>query len=164
MNCKDENIRERILLKRAIEHKDTNAVSELYDKYKPFLNKYLANLAYLDGYAEDLAHDVFLAISLGECEYNGDTDVQGYLCGMAKKLALSSKRKEARQGIIFTNCIPDKIAQASSYEPIEKLQLEDFRSALYLQILKLPKKSRQAVELVLIYNLRPHQAAKKLGC
>ena len=164
MNCDDKNIHERILLKRAIESGDMGLLSKIYEEHKPFLNKYLQDLVHLDGYAEDLTHDIFLAIGNKQCNYTGNTDVQGYLCGIAKKLALSSNKKEARQGIIFTDCLSEEIAQDRSDDPVEKFNLEEIRTAIYQAISKLPEKSRQAVELVLIHNLRPYQAARKSGC
>jgi len=164
LNNNDKNIRERILLKRAIENGDIGLLSEIYEEHKPFLNNHLENLVHLDGYAEDLTHDIFLAIGNKQCNYTGDTDVRGYLCGVATRLALRRNRKEARQGIVFTDCLSEEITQAKPDEPLENLHLEENRTAIYLEIAKLPEKSRQAVEHVLIHNLRPYEAAKKLGC
>jgi RNA polymerase sigma-70 factor (ECF subfamily) len=164
LNSNDKNICERIILKRVVESCDIGMLSGIYEEHKPFLNKYLANLVHLDGYAEDLTHDIFLAISRGKCSYTGDIDVRGYLCGVAKILALSSNRKEAKQGIIFTDCLSDEISQAESGEPTEKLNLEEIRVMVNHAISNLPEASRHAVELVLVHNLRPYQAAKKLDC
>lgn len=159
-----EKIHERLLLKKAIETGDADAVSELYKKYKPFLKKYLENLSHVNGCAEDLTHDIFLAISNHECKYSGDTDVQGYLCGIAKRLASNNNRKEVMQYMGLGSSLFEEIACVKSDEPLENLNIEEIRTLLFEVISKLPEKSRQAVELVLIHNLRPYQAAQKAGC
>jgi RNA polymerase sigma factor (sigma-70 family) len=113
---------------------------------------------------EDLTHDIFLAISNHECKYSGDTDVQGYLCGIAKRLASNNSRKEAMQQMGFGKSLFEEIACLKSDEPSENLNIKDIRTSLFEAISRLPEKSRKAVELVLIYNLRPYQAAQKAGC
>lgn len=165
MDNDNKNIRERILLKKAIETGDKEAISKIYSKHKPFLKKYLESISNVNGYAEDLTHDIFLAISSGQCKYNGTTDVPGYLCGMAKRLASISNIKEARrQYISLGHQLSEEIAQDKLDEPLENLKLKEVRIALFEAISKLSEKSRQAVELVFIYNLRPYQAAKKCNC
>ena len=164
MNNKHETIRERILLKKAIETGDTDAIAEIYSTHKPFLKKYLASISNLNGYAEDLTHDLFVAIGSGQCKYNGDTDVQGYLCGMAKRLALISNMKEAKQYISLGDSLSEEIARNKLDEPLENLNIEEIRASLMAAVSALPEKSRQAVELVIFHNFRPYQAAKKVGC
>ncbi|MCK5023919.1 MAG: sigma-70 family RNA polymerase sigma factor [Candidatus Aenigmarchaeota archaeon] len=164
MDNENVNIRERILLKKALETGDADAISEIYSKYKPFLKKYLANISNLNGYSEDLTHDLFLAICSGQCKYNGNTDVQGYLCGMAKRLALISNIKDARQHTSLGDNFSEEIAQNKLDEPLENLNIEEIRASLMAAVSTLPEKSRQAVELVIFHNIRPYQAAKKVGC
>jgi hypothetical protein len=47
-----KKIYERLLLKKAIETGDGDAITELYKKYKPFLKKYLENLSHVNGCAK----------------------------------------------------------------------------------------------------------------
>jgi len=158
------NTQERLLLQRAVEDGDQEAVGEIYKKHKPFLDNYLAKLEHQDGYAEDLTQDVFLAISQRQGNYAGDTDVRGYLCGIAKNVALGSNRREARQGIAFTDCLLEEILPIHHDDPSQYLDLEEIRAAIEQAIAALPEKSRQAIELVYLDGLKPHQAARKLGC
>lgn len=161
-------IQDRALLKRAIYEKDQYAQRYIYLKYKPAIRQFIKNTGKLDGYVDDLAHEVFVNICEGKCQYSGSTDVRGYLCGVAKNVAKYHIRREKRR--VRANLIYRNNASTKPNHPINitnksvNYRFDKFQETLRQAIAKLPKKSREAVELVLIYKIKPLQAAKRLGC
>jgi len=161
-------IQDRTLLKRAIYEKDQYAQKYLYLKYKPAVRQFIKNTGKFDGYVDDLVHEVFVNICDGKCQYSGSTDVRGYLCGVAKNVVKYHVRREKRRvraNLIYRNNIstePNHVINITNKS--ENYRFDKFQETLRQTIAKLPSKSREAVELVLIHKIKPHQAAKKLGC
>jgi len=161
-------IQDRALLKRAIYEKDQHAQEYIYLKYKHAVRQFIKNIGKLDGYVDDLAHEVFVNICESKCQYSGNTDVRGYLCGVAKNVAKYHIRKEKRRA--YANLIYQNNTSARSGHPTnltnisENYRFDKFQETLHQAIAKLPKKSREVVELVLIHKMKPSQAAKKLDC
>jgi len=161
-------IQDRTLLKRAIYEKDQYAQKYIYIKYKPAVRQFIKNTAKLDGHIDDLLHEVFVNICEGKCQYSGNTDVRGYLCGIAKNVAKYHIRREKRRFrvyLIYLNNIsimsdhPNNLKNKSKKQRFDKLQ-----ERLHQAIAKLPKKSREAVELIFVHKIKAPQAAKKMGC
>ena len=161
-------IQDRVLLKLAIYEGDLYAQKYLYIKYKPAVCQFIRNTGNLDWYVNDLVHEVFVNIYEGKCKYSGNTDVQGYLYGIAKNVVKYHIRREKRQvlaNLIYHNNVsiipntPTKIKCES-----ENYRFNNFQETLIQAISKLPKKSSEAVKLVLIHKKTPRQAATKLGC
>jgi len=99
-------IQDRALLKRAIYEKDQYAQKYIYIKYKPAIRQFIKNTGKLDGYIDDLVHEVFVNICNGKCQYSGSTDVRGYLCGVAKNVAkyhIRREKRRARANLIYRN-------------------------------------------------------------
>jgi len=161
-------IQDRTLLKRAICEKDQYAQKYIYLKYKPAVHQFIKNTGILDGYINDLVHEVFVNICEGKCHYSGNTDVRGYLCGVAKNVAKYHIRREKRRAhanLIYQNNASTKPNYPTNMINIsENYQFDKFQETLHQAIAKLPKKSREAVELVLIHKMKLSQAAKRLDC
>lgn len=161
-------IQDRTVLKRAIYERDQCAQKYIYIKYKPFVRQSIKNTGNLDGYVNDLVHEVFVNVCEGKCQYSGNTDVRGYLCGVAKNVVKYHVRREKRRtraNLIYRNNVstkPNHVINITNKS--ENYQFDKFQETLRQAIAKLPKKSREAVELILIYKIKPPQAAKKLGC
>ena len=157
-------------MKRAIRQGEPRAIEHIYNKYKPFISKYIGQLGYLDGFVDDLVEDVFLCISEGKFQYSGKTDVQGYLCGIAKNVTRTHLRNSKEYPFHAYPLREDDTPTESGpfvgkiVNPQKDLTLEETEEALEKSLAGLPEKSRQAVELVVIQGFRPFQAAAKAGC
>ncbi len=168
MSDDELEIQDRALLKRAIHEKDQCAQRYIYLRYKPAVRQFIKNAGKLDGYSDDLVHEVFVNICEGKCQYSGNTDVRGYLCGVAKNVAKYHIRREKRR--VCANLIYRSNASTRPNNPThmtnisENYRFDKFQETLHQAIAKLPKKSREVVELVLIHKMKPSQAAKKLDC
>lgn len=156
-------IQDRSLLKQAIYKKDQYAQKYIYVKYKEAVRQFIKKN---NRSVDDHTHEVFLNICEGKCQYSGNTDVKGYLCGIAKNVVRHHIRKEKRQdyaNIVYQN--NNSIMsnhQTSIANKSKKNRGDKFQEILHQAIAKLPSKSREAVELVLIHKIKPHQAAKQL--
>ena len=163
-------IQERILLKRAIYEKDRYAQEYIYIKYNRFLHQFIKarGKGNFDGYVDDLVQEVFVNICTGKCQYSGNTDVRGYLCGIAKNVVKHHINIEKRKSSCYSNYRCGILAQSERrvniINDVKHHQFDRINGTLQQVIAKLPRKSREAVELVLIHKMEPYQAAKKLGC
>jgi len=164
-----EGISDRAILMRAIHQGDRQAQEYLYLKFRPFIHQYVKSIGSLDQQVDDLVHDVFLAICQGKCRYSGKTDVRGYLCGIAKHIVQSYIRTEKSRVYACwpgkTDSLGPSVAPNGGGDgPQEHCQRKEIQAAFCRQIARLPEKSREAVELTLIHNIRPAQAALEANC
>ena len=139
----------------------------MWHKYKPVICAKLAKNCGAD-IAEDIYQTLFLRIRAKECKYSGNSDVQGYLYGMAKRILSDYFRAESRQ--VRTSCLHeveitgDFTSLSVTETPLENLQTAETRHALQHAIEELPANARKAVDLVYNQGHRPSESANKLGC
>ena len=161
-------IQDRTLLKRAIDQKDPIAQKYIYVKYKHFIFQFIKTRGDFGEYIDDLVQEVFVNIYDGKCKYSGNSEVRGYLCGIAKNLVKYHIRREQRRvraNLNYKNNVSVKPNHpANIIIKSDNYQFVKFHRALRQAIATLPPKSREAVELALIHKIKPYQAAKKLGC
>ncbi len=144
-------------------------MSELYQKYKTFIEKYIAQQVSLNGEGRDLAHAVFLRLCQGGCRYSGETDVRGYLCGIAKNV-LREYFRSKRRHIQFISSIEFAVAgdlmvtRSHTEYPSNIPYKDEILQAIKKEVANLPEKSRQAIELVYFEELALPQAAQKADC
>ena len=115
-----------------------------------------------------MVQDVLVNICDGKCQYSGNTGVQGYLCGIAKNLVQDHIRKQKYQIRTYPIGENDTSIESSQHSktlnnPEKSLELKEIEEALHKAIARLPEKSRQAVILTLIQEIRPYQAPEKVG-
>jgi RNA polymerase sigma-70 factor (ECF subfamily) len=166
MRRDSHNIEDRILLKKACHDACSQSLEMLYNIYKPFLADYIADKVHFQGDVQDIVHAVFLHLCQGKCQYTGDSDVQGYLCGIAKNVLRDYFKAKRRQ---IRACSIDDIEIAGDLltveeDPAENLQKQEILVKLKEAIPELPSKSREAIELVYYKGLKPFEAAQEAGC
>ncbi len=166
-----EESKDRFALRRAINSGDSDAITYLYKRYKSFLTNYIERKVASNSDAQDLVEDIFLCLCEGKCKYPINEDVRGYLCGIAKNVVQSHLRKKKYQIRTSRLWKDEKYPESlqpfranTAGQPEKTLELSEFRKALQEAIAQLPEKSRQAIELVLIQEIRPCHAAEKAGC
>jgi RNA polymerase sigma-70 factor (ECF subfamily) len=159
---------DKVLLKRATEEACPKALGALYQKHKPFIEKYIAQRVSLNGEGRDLAHAVFLRLCQGKCRYSGQTDVRGYLCGIAKNVLREYFKSKGRHiqsiSAVEITHAGNPVITCSQEDPPFILHKEEIRQAIRKLVVNLPPKSRQAIQLVYFEELALPQAAQKAGC
>ncbi|KKM63515.1 hypothetical protein LCGC14_1510680 [marine sediment metagenome] len=160
---------DRILLKKAIDESCPEILGRIYKRYKPFISRYIAQKVRIEDDNQSIAQTVFLRLCQGKCKYSGDSDVQGYLCGIAKNVLRdyfkAKKRRVKVHSLAEIEVIGDLLVMDScDDDPLENLQNVEIRLIFRKVVAKLPPKSRQAVELVYLDGIKPPDAAKQLGC
>lgn len=167
MRGDNHKIKDRLLLKKAITEACPEALGEIYKKHRPFLTNYIAQKVRFKDEGQDLVHTVFLRLCQGNCKYSGDSDVQGYLCGIAKNVLRDHFKAKNRQIRVNDEIEIDGdllITHRHTEESSCNLQKVEAQQALKKAISDLPPKSRQAIELVYLDGLRPIDACRKTGC
>jgi RNA polymerase sigma-70 factor (ECF subfamily) len=165
MRRNNQKIEDRLLLKKVCHDACPQAMDEIYSRYKPFLTSYIAGKVRFQDDVRDLVHAVFLRLCQGKCQYKGDSNVQGYLCGIAKNVLRDYFKTERRQ---IRACRIDEVEIVGDLltveEAVEYLQKREILVKLKEAISELPSKSREAIELVYYKGLKPFEAAQEAGC
>ena len=162
------NIDERLLLKRVICHKDKNALAVLHAKYNTRIRHHIAARVGSVAEAEDLAQNVFIELTESAGRYNGGTDVEKYLLGIANNVIHRYYREKA--GSVKTihldsiGNLTDGSGTGPQADPAYKIESEELRKNITRALAKLPPKARQAIKLRFIDGLSSKEAAEKLGC
>ena len=158
-------IQDRISLKKAVRQHDQQSQQYVYSKFKPFLCQFIKSIGDFDEQAEALVQDVFVIICAGKCKYSASTDVKSYLCGIAKNVVRKYIRgKKPKNNNYSTSYKNIKLLQSNIKTPEEYVQLKEAEQASFNAILKLPEKTRRAVELTIIQEMPYESAAIKVGC
>lgn len=169
MRISNVKIEDRILLKRATQEACSDSLGKIYQKYMPFLTKYIGQKVLSNDEGQDLVHAVFLCLCQGNCKYTGQSDVQGYLCGIAKNVLRDHFKAKKRQvGVVSLDEIEVDgdlvIAHSYTEEASENLQKEEIQVILKEAVAILSEKPRQAIKLVYFDGMKIPDAAKMLGC
>jgi len=158
----------RLVLKRAIHQQDREALALLHIQYYDEVRHYITYHVDFIEDAEDLAQDVFVELCNNKGHYDGRSDAQAYLFGIARNIIRRyNRRKWKFPKTISTNrstgldvdCgiqhSPDASGQISS-QKMEEL-IEDLKA-------RLSPKSYEALKLRHIEGLCPKVAAHKAEC
>ena|GEM_PF-3149196 len=162
------NTDEADLLKKAVHHSDRKALETLHARhYEPIL-RYVASRVGYGTHAEDIAQDVFVEVCRGTSKYNGSTNVQRYLHGVAKNLVRKYRIKQTNLVKIIDPHLLDKLATAAGENLLStkfgQIPASQLRTLIERRIAQLPPKTREAMRLRFIEGLKSPEAAKKAGC
>lgn len=169
MRTEQDKTKDRMLFKQALDSSSPEMLGGIYKKYEPFVSQYIAKKVSVEDDSQNIAQTVFLHLCQGKCKYSGDSDVQGYLCGIAKNVLrdhFKAKNRRVKVRSLAEIEVIGDLLVTDSYDddPQENLQNAELRQILKKAIANLPPKSRQAVELLYVHDIKPPEAAKQLGC
>ena len=158
----------RLVLKRAVHQQDREALALLHIQYYDEVKHYITYHIYFIEDAEDLAQDVFVELCNSKGHYDGRTDAQAYLFGVARNIIHRYYRQKRRfpktistdwSTGLDVDCgiqhSPDAAGQISSQKMKELIEALKAR---------LSPKSYEALELRHIEGLCPKEAAHKAEC
>jgi RNA polymerase sigma factor (sigma-70 family) len=132
-------------------------------KYYSGIKRYIVSRIRNPDDAEELTQCVFLEFYQS---HNGDDNLrnpEAYLFGIARKLiGCYYSQRDKESGFLQ---IDPKVADKISYDNYSKdFKTKDLFEEINNVISELPPKAREAVELRLIEDLSPKEAALKAGC
>ena len=129
-------------------------------EYYPGIKRYIASRIANPDDAEDLAQSVFLEFYRGK---NKHDDPEPYLFGIARNLiGLYYRQRDKQPGFLQINT---QIADKVSYDNYAKNSTaRELIDEIEIIVSEVPPKAREAVELRLINNLTPKEAAQKANC
>lgn len=162
------DINDRLILMRAVCHKDRKALATLYLKYAPQVRSYIASNieSYTD--TDDLVQEVFLQIWHGKGHYDSSKGVEQYIFGIARNMIRRFNREKERLPKTMTNYFMNGLS--TRYHIRENndqgvmISLHQFKRIVEIILTELSPKAREAVRLRFIDGLSIEEAATKAGC
>jgi len=162
------DIDDRLLLMRAVCHKDRRALATLYLKYAPQVRSYIASHVSCVADIDDLVQDVFLQVCQGKGHYDSGKGVRPYIFGIARNMIRRYRRQTERA----LQAIPaDSIDRLSlryhirgSIGPVRRISAKEWKGILARGDIELSVRLGEAIELRFIEALSCEQAARRLGC
>ena len=136
------------------------ALAELYDQHAPGLRRFARQLTGETAAAEDLVHEVFVALPRALARYRGDGSLGSFLLSIAANKARNHVRHamRARAAADKERAVP--VEHAAS--PEDALHNDRLRLALVRALDALPLKQRLAFTLCDVEGLSSEDAARVL--
>ena len=162
------DIDDRLLLMRAVCHKNRRALAVLYLKYAPQIRSYIASEVGYIADTEDLVQDVFLQLWQGKGRYDGSKGVKPYILGIAENLIRRYYQRTKRTpGTIPSdamNGLSHKHHIRERFDCEVRFEIKQFRRIVREMESALPPNAREAFHLRFVEGLSPKDAAAKAGC
>jgi len=158
------------LLTRVLRQQDPVAMAVLYEKFRACIGRYLHHHVASNDEIMDLIEEVFTCVWQGQCAYDGRSDVQIYLLGIARNIARKHQHREQKRVAVHSSLrtAASRLSTGklvdSLYDPEKAIQSKEIQDKLLKTLRRLPQKCCQALELVYIQDLRPYEAAARIGC
>jgi RNA polymerase sigma-70 factor (ECF subfamily) len=144
---------------------DRDAFAALYRRRRPDVYRFAVHMTGEPALAEDVTHDVFLAVIESAQQYTaGRSGVVPWLLGIARNQA---RRRLSRDWRLESLPEPDdqeKGARAEVADPVEDLAREREIGALREALSTLPVPYREVVVLCDLQELSYVEAAETVGC
>lgn len=102
--------------------KDTIALSELYDRYKTSLGRFLKRGLYGDTLIEEIYNDVMLIVWEKANSFRGESKVSTWIFGIAYHVRMSHSRKEGRHTHVDHNESTEEVTSEIKLQHAETLQ------------------------------------------
>ena len=159
---------DRLLLMRAVCHKDRKALATLYRRYAPQVESYIASHVSSVADAEDLVQEVFLQICRGKGHYDSSKGVEPYIFGIARNMIRKyQSEKEKSPQTVPANSINGLFPRyyiRESTDPALRISAQQFKRIVDVIETELPPKAHEAIRLRFVEGLGPKEAARKAGC
>jgi len=137
------------------------ALAELYDAHAEGLRRFARQLTGETSSAEDLVHDVFVALPRALARFRGDGSIGSFLLSIAAHKAKNHVRQAMRARAAAAKAAELPALPAPS--PEQQLEGDRLRLALSRALDELPLKQRIAFTLCDVEGLSSEDAARVLG-
>ena len=131
---------------------------DLFVRYYIPLCRYVYGLLMNQDDAEDVVQELFLNLWKNRRKIEVRESVSGYLYRMAKHLALNFIRSRSEAEVLSEN-----ESQVSLVYEDNRLEVEEFRVALYDCVDRLPERSREVLLLHRLEGLKQKEIADRLS-
>ena len=162
------DIDDRLLLMRAVCHKDRRALAILYLKYAPQVRSYIASHVSSVADTEDLVQEVFLQVWQGKGHYDSSQGVKPYIFGIAENMIRRYRRRTKRSPRAVPadsmNGLSLKQRMRERLNPEARIGVDQFERIVADIDALLPPKLREAVRLRFVEGLSVKEAAARAGC
>lgn len=139
------------------------ALAELYDAHAPGLRRFARTLTGESDSAEDLVHEVFVALPRALRHFRGEGELSSYLLSIAANKARNHVRRAKRTRAVLQRVRAVAPAAATGDSPERAAENEELRRALDRALDALPLKQRLAFVLCHVEGMSHEQAAQVLG-
>jgi RNA polymerase sigma-70 factor (ECF subfamily) len=136
------------------------SMQAIYETHAPILVRRLRHLTGDEGYAQDLAHDVFVVVFAGRAPYDGTASLATWLYGIAINKWRNDQRKSRRR-LALLAARPS--SRARGREASETLEVDQLERRFDAALAALPPELREAFVLRVIEALPLHEAAQLAG-
>jgi RNA polymerase sigma-70 factor (ECF subfamily) len=143
---------------------DRDAFASLYRRYQPDVYRFAAHVSGSPAVAEDVVHDVFIAVIEDAARYQpGRSGVLPWLFGIARN---HIRRWRSRRPLLPMpgDETHDGRRLAVETDPLADLARRRNETAVRRALLALPLRYREAIVLCDLHELSYDAAAKALGC
>jgi len=137
------------------------ALAELYDAHAPRLRRFARTLVGESAAAEDLVHEVFVALPRALRRFRGDGELGSFLLSIAANKARNHVRHAMRDRAALVRARAEPVEHGLS--PEHAVQNDELRSALNRALDGLPLKQRLAFVLCDVESMGSEQVAAVLG-
>jgi RNA polymerase sigma factor (sigma-70 family) len=166
MRQDSHKIEDRLLLKKACHEACRESLSIIFQRYREPVCDFLHKTG-ADGRAADICQSVFMHIHQGKCNYDGSSDANSYLFGIARNLLKQEIKSEKAEtygikGMAIQGAVLGR--QGTQESPVNTLERTETRQALEKKILQLSPHAQLAVKLVFLDGIPAKEAAKIAKC
>lgn len=140
---------------------DPQAIDEVYRTHHAAVRGFARRLVGDDDVAEDLVHDVFVALPTAIRRFRGDASLRTFLIAIALRRGHKYIRSASRRRAAMAKLAEQPLPQSRS--PDDDLAREQLASLLYAALDKLPDDQRVAFVLCEIDQLTAGEAAQIAG-
>jgi RNA polymerase sigma-70 factor (ECF subfamily) len=149
------------LLLARLERGDPNAVGEVYDRHHAAVRAFAKRLVGDASAAEDLVHDVFVALPKAIAGYRGDSSLRTFLIGIAVNHARHHVRTAARRRNAFEKLGCEPAAPAG--DPEREARRRELAQVLTRALDELSLDQRVAFVLCEVEERTSREAAEIVG-
>ncbi len=146
-----------------VKRSDTEAYEILYKKHFSRVSNFFKKVGNVDGWSEDLAQKVFTCIWEDRESFRAESSFKTFMFGISHILLIIHLRAQRQEHELIKNISVSHIKTCLS-EPEAAYHYAELLKNLEINKSKLPKKQRQAIELLLDPDFTPETAAKMANC
>jgi len=141
---------------------DAAAYERLLRDILPFLRGLARRDRVPSDLVEDIVQDTLLTIHHVRHTYDPGRPLAPWLAAIAKRRSIDARRRSGRIGA-WEQTAPDRLETFPDPATNRQIELDDKRDSLHRALKDLPRKQREAVELVKIRGLSVAEAATASG-
>jgi RNA polymerase sigma-70 factor, ECF subfamily len=113
--------------------------------------------------AEEVLQIVYLKVLQGKARFNGAASFKTWLFAVIRKTALDQRRKSLFRAVFATRALDRAAGEARVEQPDESAYRSEVQGIFKRSLTRLPKRQREALELVFYHDLNIREAALVMG-